>query len=102
MVKVLNSIHFFAVRSMSGDREFSLDHSLGLSEDLGLLFDSGDYCDFNVLVRDSSEERAREQMICAHRTILALYPQFNISTASTNLSVEISQTCHPYISKFFR
>ncbi|XP_017313131.1 galectin-3-binding protein A isoform X2 [Ictalurus punctatus] len=87
---------------MDDNRMFKMDHSLGLSEELGRLFDSGDNCDFNILVRDPSEDQAGQKTICVHRLIFSLYPQFNISNSSNNLTVEISQTCHPHISSFLR
>ncbi|XP_017567473.1 galectin-3-binding protein A [Pygocentrus nattereri] len=87
-------------QSVDSGRTFSLDHSLGLSEKLGSLFDSGDNCDFSILISDPSDEQVATQTICAHRAILSLYPQLNIT--STNLSVEIGQTCHPFISRFIR
>ncbi|KAL7850734.1 hypothetical protein SRHO_G00200830 [Serrasalmus rhombeus] len=87
-------------KSVDSARRFSLDHSLGLSEKLGSLFDSGDNCDFSILISDPSDEQVTTQTICAHRAILSLYLQLNIT--STNLSVEIGQTCHPFVSRFFR
>ncbi|XP_072549640.1 galectin-3-binding protein A-like [Salminus brasiliensis] len=89
-------------KSMDSGQAFSLDHSLGLSEDLGSLFDRGDNCDFNILLRDPSKQQSEEQTICAHRVILSLYPHLNVTKTSRNLSVEISQTCHPHVSSFFR
>ncbi|MCJ8739425.1 hypothetical protein PDJAM_G00047040 [Pangasius djambal] len=89
-------------KDMDNSREFQLDHSLGLSEELGRLFDSGDNCDFSVLVRDPSDDQAGQKTICVHRLIFSLYPQFNISNSSNNLTVEISQICHPHISSFLR
>ncbi|KAF5902638.1 galectin-3-binding protein A-like [Clarias magur] len=41
-------------KDMDDSRKFHLDHSLGLSEELGKLFDSRDSCDFSILVRDST------------------------------------------------
>ncbi|XP_036446257.1 galectin-3-binding protein A-like [Colossoma macropomum] len=87
-------------KSVDSGHTFSLDHSLGLSEELGSLFDSGENCDFSILISDPSDEQFAAQTICAHRLILSLYPQLNIT--STTLSVEISQTCHPFVSRFFR
>lgn len=87
---------------MDYSHTFQLDHSLGLSEQFGKLFDSGDSCDFSVLVHDPSENQTKDKTICVHRLIFSLYPQFNISTSTENLTVQISQTCHPYISSFLR
>ncbi|XP_026997541.1 galectin-3-binding protein A isoform X1 [Tachysurus fulvidraco] len=82
--------------------KFQLDHSLGLSEDLGTLFDSGDNCDFSIVVRDPSDDQAEQNTVCVHRLILSLYPQFNISDSMKDLTVEIDQNCHPHISSFLR
>ncbi|XP_066498766.1 galectin-3-binding protein A-like [Hoplias malabaricus] len=91
-----------SVKSMDSGSKSTLDHSLSLSEDLGSLFDRGHNCDFNILVRDPSDEQTKEQTICAHQAILSLYPQLNITRTSKNLSVEISQTCHSYVYEFIR
>ncbi|XP_073690411.1 galectin-3-binding protein A-like [Garra rufa] len=86
--------------NMSSDRQFSVDNSLGLSHDLGLLFDSGDGCDFIVNVQDISEQA--EFAICVHRLLLNIYPELNITNDSGNLTVNVSHTCHPHVSAFFR
>ncbi|KAK1799030.1 hypothetical protein P4O66_007293, partial [Electrophorus voltai] len=89
-------------KSVDSDRTFSLDHSLGLSEGLGTLFESHESCDFNVTVHDPNEKQVGQQAICVHKLILSLYPQLNITETSKNLSVEISHTCHPQVSSFLR
>ncbi|XP_077086832.1 galectin-3-binding protein A-like isoform X3 [Siphateles boraxobius] len=86
--------------NITSNRQFSVDNSLGLSDDLGLLFDSGDGCDFSINVRDLSEEA--ELTICAHRMILMIYPELNLTNESRNLTVDVSQTCHPHVSAFLR
>lgn len=87
---------------MDNSREFQLDHSLGLSKELGALFDSRNNCDFSIVVRDPNEDQAGQQTICVHRLIVSLYPQFAISESTNNITVEISQSCHPHISSFLR
>ncbi|XP_077086831.1 galectin-3-binding protein A-like isoform X2 [Siphateles boraxobius] len=87
-------------KNITGNRQFSVDNSLGLSDDLGLLFDSGDGCDFSINVRDLSEEAELE--FCVHRLILMIYPELNITNESRNLTVDVSQTCHPHVSAFLR
>ncbi|XP_058233056.1 galectin-3-binding protein A-like [Hemibagrus wyckioides] len=89
-------------KEMDSNYKFQLDHSLGLSGELGRLFDSGDNCDFSVVVRDPSEDQAEIKTVCVHRLILSLYPQFNISDSNKDHTVEISQNCHPHISSFLR
>ncbi|XP_056117918.1 galectin-3-binding protein A [Rhinichthys klamathensis goyatoka] len=86
--------------NITSNRQFSVDNSLGLSDDLGLLFDSGDGCDFNINVRDLSEEA--ELTICAHSMILMIYSELNITNESRNLTVDVSQACHPYVPTFLR
>ncbi|XP_050961092.1 galectin-3-binding protein A-like [Labeo rohita] len=87
-------------KNVTSDRQFFLDNSLGLSHDLGLLFDSGDGCDFTVNVQDVSEEA--ELTFCVHSTILMFYPKLNITNGSRNLTVDVSHTCHPHVSAFLR
>ncbi|KAL1277516.1 hypothetical protein QQF64_024189 [Cirrhinus molitorella] len=87
-------------KNMTSNRQFSVDNSLGLSDDLGLLFDSGDGCDFTVNVQDISEQA--EFAICVHRLILMIYPKLYITNDSRNLTVNVSHTCHPHVSAFLR
>ncbi|XP_051741994.1 galectin-3-binding protein A-like isoform X2 [Ctenopharyngodon idella] len=86
--------------NITSNRQFSVDNSLGLSDDLGLLFDSGDGCDFSINVRDLSEKA--ELTFCVHRLILMIYPELNITNESRNLTVDVSQTCHLHVSAFLR
>ncbi|XP_051742004.1 galectin-3-binding protein A-like isoform X10 [Ctenopharyngodon idella] len=86
--------------NITSNRQFSVDNSLGLSDDLGLLFDSGDGCDFSINVRDLREEA--ELTFCVHSMILMIYPELNITNESRNLTVDVSQTCHPHVSAFLR
>uniref|UniRef100_A0A671PE45 Galectin-3-binding protein A-like n=1 Tax=Sinocyclocheilus anshuiensis TaxID=1608454 RepID=A0A671PE45_9TELE len=86
--------------NITSNRQFFLDNSLGLSDDLGLLFDSGDGCDFTINVQDVSEES--ELTFCVHSMILMIYPELNITNNSGNLTVDVSQTCHPHVSAFLR
>ncbi|XP_043088734.1 LOW QUALITY PROTEIN: galectin-3-binding protein A [Puntigrus tetrazona] len=86
--------------NITSNRQFSVDNSLGLSEDLGLLFDSGDGCDFRINVQDTSEEA--KLTFCVHSTVLMFYPELKITNDSRNLTVDVSQTCHPHVSAFLR
>ncbi|XP_067233442.1 galectin-3-binding protein A-like isoform X2 [Chanodichthys erythropterus] len=86
--------------NITGNRQFSVDNSLSLSDDLGLLFDSGDGCDFSINVRDLSEEA--ELTFCVHSMILMIYPELNITNESRNLTMDVSQMCHPHVSAFLR
>ncbi|KAG1928705.1 BTB/POZ domain-containing protein 17-like [Pimephales promelas] len=86
--------------NMTGNRQFSVDNSLGLSDDLGLLFDSGDGCDFSIYVRDLDEEA--ELTFCAHSMILMIYQKLNLTNESRNLTVYVIQECHPYLPTFLR
>lgn len=87
----------------------SLDHSIMLSDDLGQIFDSGDSCDFPILVQtttgskqvDGTPEIA-ETTICAHKMILSRFPLFNASEGTTNITVSISQACEPHFTSFIR
>ncbi|XP_067280224.1 galectin-3-binding protein B-like [Pseudorasbora parva] len=86
--------------NITNNRQFSVDNSLGLSADLGLLFDSGDGCDFRINVQDLSEEA--ELGFCVHSMILMIYPGLQITNKSRNLTVDVSQTCHPHVPTFLR
>ncbi|KTG05863.1 hypothetical protein cypCar_00005345, partial [Cyprinus carpio] len=87
-------------KNISSNRQFSVDNSLGLSDDLGLLFDNGNGCDFRINIQDVNEES--ELTFRVHRTILMIYPELNIKNDSRNLTVNVSQTCHPHVSAFLR
>ncbi|XP_026064709.1 galectin-3-binding protein A-like [Carassius auratus] len=87
-------------KNISSNRQFSVDNSLGLSHDLGLLFDSGDGCNFRINIQDVTEES--ELTFCVHRMILIIYPELNITNYSRNLTVDVSQTCHHHVSAFLR
>ncbi|KAK3553287.1 hypothetical protein QTP86_032753, partial [Hemibagrus guttatus] len=108
VIWTLLTLHVFAQgrnllgKEMDSNYKFQLDHSLGLSGELGRIFDSGDNCDFSVVVRDPREDQAEQKTVCVHRLILSLYPQFNISDSNKDHTVEISQNCHPHISSFLR
>ncbi|TRY98531.1 hypothetical protein DNTS_025151 [Danionella cerebrum] len=80
--------------------QFSVDNSLGLSGDLGLLFDREDGCDFSITVRDLGEES--QLTFCVHRMILMSFPELNITKDSDNLTVDISQSCQSHVPGFLR
>ncbi|KAL1277515.1 hypothetical protein QQF64_024188 [Cirrhinus molitorella] len=86
--------------NITSNRQFFVDNSLGLSGDLGLLFDSGDGCDFKISIQDVSEKA--KLTFCVHSTILMIYPELIKTTDSRSLTVNISQTCHPHVSAFLR
>uniref|UniRef100_A0A671PE39 Galectin-3-binding protein A-like n=1 Tax=Sinocyclocheilus anshuiensis TaxID=1608454 RepID=A0A671PE39_9TELE len=86
--------------NITSNRQFSVDNSLGLSDDLGLLFDRGNGCDFKINIKDNSKES--ELTFCVHSMILMFYPELNITKDSRTLTVDVSQTCHPHVSPFLR
>uniref|UniRef100_A0AAZ3NQ88 SRCR domain-containing protein n=1 Tax=Oncorhynchus tshawytscha TaxID=74940 RepID=A0AAZ3NQ88_ONCTS len=94
---------------LTSDTAHFLDHSLGLSDDLGELFDRGDDCDFLITIQSPTGNRdgegkleVEERNICTHKLILSLYPHFNITNGSSNLSLEMSQACSPCVTSFIR
>ncbi|XP_052007451.1 galectin-3-binding protein A-like [Xyrauchen texanus] len=87
-------------KNMSGIHQVYVDNSLGLSDDLGVLFDSGDGCDISIYVRDLSEDA--ELTFCVHSLILMAYSKLNITHNPENFTVEVSQTCHPHVPDFLR
>uniref|UniRef100_A0A3B3TQW8 Galectin-3-binding protein B-like n=1 Tax=Poecilia latipinna TaxID=48699 RepID=A0A3B3TQW8_9TELE len=72
----------------------SLDHSIGLSGDLGQIFDRGTACDFLITFqtpsgnkKDDGTEEMIETTICAHKAIIMLYPYFSASAGANNITV---------------
>lgn len=89
------------------DPTHSLDHSISLSDDLGKMFDSGEGCDFLILVqRDTTEEddipEGFDVTICAHHTILSQFPLFNASRETTSITVVVSRACQQHFTPFIR
>ncbi|XP_027898097.1 galectin-3-binding protein B isoform X2 [Xiphophorus couchianus] len=87
----------------------SLDHSIGLSGDLGQIFDSGTACDFLITFQtpngnktDDGTEEMIETTICAHKVILMLYPYFSASAGANNVTVTVSRPCQSYFTSFIR
>ncbi|KAJ8251462.1 hypothetical protein GJAV_G00221610 [Gymnothorax javanicus] len=85
-------------------RVVTLDHSFGLSMDLGALYDSKQDCDFTVAVRDP-EENYEEETFCIHRLVLSLGDErslFHNTLQSGNLTINVSQDCRSYVSQLLR
>ncbi|RVE69555.1 hypothetical protein OJAV_G00079170 [Oryzias javanicus] len=87
----------------------SMDHSVSLSNDLGLLFDTATNCDIHILLQSPTGNRQEDDLlevvgttICAHKTILSLFPNFNVFPETTNITVEVRKPCHPYFSSLIR
>ncbi|XP_057673817.1 galectin-3-binding protein A-like [Corythoichthys intestinalis] len=80
----------------------SLDHSISLSDDLGALFDSEQYCDFIMVlstIESEADDDIPETTICAHRIILSSFLNWNMSEGMT---VNVSLACLPYVKSFVR
>ncbi|KAL0993481.1 hypothetical protein UPYG_G00108560 [Umbra pygmaea] len=95
--------------NVTDDKAYKLDHSLGMSDELGELFDRRDNCDFHIVVHSPTGNRdgegkleVEERIICTHKMIFSLYENGNINNRSNNRSIEISQACSPYVHSFFR
>ncbi|XP_032392741.1 galectin-3-binding protein A isoform X3 [Etheostoma spectabile] len=91
------------------DSTHSLDHSISLSDELGQIFDSGNGCDFQILVQSATgnrnEDGAPEMVattICTHKIVLSQFPLFNASEGMTSITVPISQSCQPHFTSFIR
>ncbi|XP_073350357.1 galectin-3-binding protein B [Pagrus major] len=88
------------------DSTYSLDHTFSLSDELGQIFDSGDGCDFLILVQretgNRQENGSTETTICTHKLILSKFPLFNASEEITSITVSISQACQPHFNSFLR
>uniref|UniRef100_A0A3B3D9B8 SRCR domain-containing protein n=1 Tax=Oryzias melastigma TaxID=30732 RepID=A0A3B3D9B8_ORYME len=87
----------------------SMDHSISLSNELGQLFDTATNCDLNILLQSPTGNRQEDDLpemdgttICAHKTILSLFPNFNVFPETTNITVELRKPCHPYFSSLIR
>lgn len=87
----------------------SLDHSISLSDELGQIFDSGNNCDFLILVQSANGNRQEdgtpeiaETKICVHKSMLSQFPLFNASEGITNITVNIHQACQPHFTSFIR
>ena len=82
---------------------YEVEHGAELSELLGLLFDSGRDCDFNITVK---EDNTTLETICAHKLILTLDPEASFLNVSlidiSNLSIEVSSSCRQYVTTFVR
>uniref|UniRef100_A0A3B3BQL6 Galectin-3-binding protein B-like n=1 Tax=Oryzias melastigma TaxID=30732 RepID=A0A3B3BQL6_ORYME len=87
----------------------SMDHSISLSNELGQLFDTATNCDLNILLQSPTGNRQKDDLpemdgttICAHKTILSLFPNFNVFPETTHITVEVRKPCHPYFSSLIR
>ncbi|KAG7267493.1 hypothetical protein CRUP_008254, partial [Coryphaenoides rupestris] len=88
----------------------TLDHSVELSDELGLLFDSEEGCDFRIHVNmdagsagSSANYESSETLdtsVCAHRMILWLFPGFKALSDATEMSINLTETCQPHLSNF--
>ncbi|XP_070703977.1 galectin-3-binding protein A-like [Pempheris klunzingeri] len=92
-----------------GNSTHSLDHSIGLSDELGQIFDSGNHCDFLISVQSATGNRQEDgtmemvgTTICAHKMILSRFPLFGVTEENSSIVVNISQTCQPYFTSFIR
>uniref|UniRef100_A0A3B4YJL6 Galectin 3 binding protein n=1 Tax=Seriola lalandi dorsalis TaxID=1841481 RepID=A0A3B4YJL6_SERLL len=93
----------------SSDSTHTLDHSFSLSNDLGQIFDSGNGCDFLISVKSATGNRLEdgnmemeETTICVHKMILLNFPLFNALEGISNISVNIRESCQPYVTPFIR
>lgn len=90
------------------DFTHSLDHSIGLSDKLGQIFDSGNGCDFLILVQSETENQHEDgtpkmtETICTHKMILSQFPLFNASEETTSIAVSVSKPCQQHFTSFIR
>ncbi|CAL8303895.1 unnamed protein product [Merluccius merluccius] len=92
------------------DANYSLDHSLELSEELGQLFDSQEGCDFLIRAHTYTGNRQNDGLletvsttVCSHRMILRQFPGFNASTEVQEISINLTQLhCQPHLTSFIR
>ncbi|XP_039466742.1 galectin-3-binding protein A-like isoform X1 [Oreochromis aureus] len=91
------------------DSTHSLDHSIGLSDFLGQIFDDGNDCDFLIVVQSPTGNKQqdgtpeiRQKTICAHKMILSQIPFFNASVGISTITVNLSLTCQTHFTSFIR
>uniref|UniRef100_A0A3B3XCK8 SRCR domain-containing protein n=1 Tax=Poecilia mexicana TaxID=48701 RepID=A0A3B3XCK8_9TELE len=80
-----------------------------LSEDLGIIYDSGTACDFLITFQTSNGTKQEDgtpeettNTICAHKAILMLYPYFSASVGENNITVSVNTTCQSYSTSIIR
>ncbi|XP_042360679.1 galectin-3-binding protein A-like [Plectropomus leopardus] len=91
------------------DSAHLLDHSISLSDELGQIFDSGNDCDFLILVQSPTGNKQEdgtaeifETTISAHKMILSQFPLFNASQGISNITINIRQSCYAHFPSFIR
>lgn len=82
------------------DLSHILDHRVGLSDEMGELFDNGAFCDLNITAQSPSTEDATT--LCGHKAILSSVDAFNITEETKNITVQIVQRCIPHFFSFIR
>ncbi|KAI1886458.1 hypothetical protein AGOR_G00195960 [Albula goreensis] len=83
--------------TLNNSRVYPLDHSSGLSAQLGELFGSGRGCDFTITVQTAGGT-PKEDRICTHSLILSLYPDsafFNATKGSDGFTMEVVRSVAP-------
>lgn len=79
-----------------------MDHSSGLSEAMGRIFDSGDACDFLIVAQSEDSSEMVSQTICAHKVILSQFQPFNVSKGAESITIHISRPCLQHLTTFIR
>lgn len=95
--------------SMFSDMAHVLDHRVVLSDEMDELFRAGRFCDLSVTVQSSlSDDQSRTLQttdtttFCGHKAILSNVDAFNITENTTNITVQVTQSCIPHFSSFIR
>lgn len=79
-----------------------MDHSSGLSEAMGRIFDSADACDYQIVAQSEDSSEVVSQTICAHKMILSQFRPFNVSKGAESITVNISLPCLQHFTSFIR
>lgn len=79
-----------------------LDHSSGLSEAMGRIFDSTDACDFLIVAQSEDSSEMVSQTICAHKVILSPFRAFNVSNGAESITISIRRPCLQHFTTFVR
>ncbi|TNM97215.1 galectin-3-binding protein A-like [Takifugu flavidus] len=101
LLRVAGAVKLDAFRS-TGDSTHSLDHSSGLSEAMGRIFDSADACDFLIVARTEDSSETVSQTICAHKVILLPFRPFNVSKGAESITISMSRPCLQHFTTFIR
>uniref|UniRef100_H3B9K6 Galectin 3 binding protein n=1 Tax=Latimeria chalumnae TaxID=7897 RepID=H3B9K6_LATCH len=80
-----------------------LDRSMDFAESLKNLYETRQFCDFNISVKTNGKE-SETSIICTHRIILLLNvdANFMVKDGAENFTLTVDEECTPYVDDFIR